>query len=36
MKRDDSGGYQLALWLFTFAVPVIGAIGAYLASQMPR
>ena len=35
MKNDDEGGYQLALWLFTIAIPIIGAIGAYLASQMP-
>lgn len=35
MQQDDEVGYRLALVLFTVAIPIIGLIGAYLASQMP-
>ncbi len=35
MEQNDEGGYRLSLVLFTVAIPIIGAIGAYLAAQMP-
>jgi hypothetical protein len=35
MEQNDEAGYRLALVLFTVAIPIIGAIGAYLAASMP-
>lgn len=35
-QQKDELGYRMALVLFTIAIPIIGAIGAYLASQMPN
>lgn len=35
MQQNDEIGYRMALVLFTVAIPIIGLIGAYLASQMP-
>jgi hypothetical protein len=35
MQPNDEVGYRMALVLFTVAIPIIGLIGAYLASQMP-
>ena len=32
-KIDDKPGYYLGLVLFTFAIPVIGAIGYWMAHQ---
>jgi hypothetical protein len=34
-QPNDEAGYRLAVVLFTIAIPIIGAIGAYLASRMP-
>jgi hypothetical protein len=35
MQNDDEMGYRLSLVLFTVAIPIIGAIGWYLAAMMP-
>lgn len=35
MQQNDEAGYRISLVLFTVAIPIIGAIAAYLASQMP-
>jgi len=35
MQSNDEAGYRLSLVLFSVAIPIIGLIGAYLASQMP-
>ena len=32
-KIDDTAGYYLGLVLFTFAIPIIGAIGYWMAHQ---
>lgn len=32
-KIDDTPGYYLGLVLFTFAIPIIGAIGYWMAYQ---
>ena len=32
-KIDDKPGYYLGLVLFTFAIPIIGAIGYWMAYQ---
>jgi len=36
MQSNDDANYWLSLVLFTVAIPIIGAIGAYLAYQMPH
>jgi hypothetical protein len=33
--QNDEAGFRLAVVLFTIAIPIIGAVGAYLAAQMP-
>ena len=35
MQNNDEWGFRLSLVLFTVAIPIIGGIGFYFASQMP-
>lgn len=36
MHNDDEWGFRLAMVLFTVAIPIIGAVGWFLAARMPH
>ena len=35
MNTDDTFAYRMSLVLFTVVIPIIGAVAAYFAANMP-
>lgn len=35
-QNSDEWGFRISMVLFTVAIPIIGAVAAYFASQMPH